>query len=357
MGGAGQRHRDVPHGGRTFDTLLGIYTGTTVAELTAVAQNEDRGGFFTSELRFNAEQGEDYAIAIDGFFGQQGTFILTWEVEPPAQSLPVVTTQPHSQTVRAVAGALLQVAATGAGTVDYHITSTRDATSQSWEPNHCGVIGGASKWFEFHATDDATVAIDTRGSTFDTVLAVYRKLGVLYLAQSRIDCSTDWQPGANWSRVSFQAQRNASYYVVVDGANVNDLTGRAQLNWAMGQLPVIATAPQYDFVRSGQRWRFSAGATNAVPPPTYRWYHNNKLIFGATSEWFELASLQLANTGAYSVVVSNALGEVEQLIAQLSVPTLTSELRTADGTYQLTLAPVEFPGMTMLLESSTNLMG
>lgn len=436
--------------GSTFDTLLGIYTGTNVAELAAVAEDEDRGGFFTSELRFNAEQGTDYAIAIDGFFGQQGSFILTWEVETTAQSLPVVITQPHSQTVRAGAGVLLQVAATGAGltyqwhfngtriagatgaalavnnvrppdvgfytvaitnnagrgieslpaaieigpvsgvqgqdklenlfgdtppaggivaaalpstfisvsagTVDYHITSTRDATSQSWEPNHCGVIGGASKWFEFHATDDATVAIDTRGSTFDTVLAVYRKVGVLHLAQNRIDCSTDWQPGAPWSRVSFQAQRNASYYVVVDGANVNDLTGRAQLNWAMGQQPVIATAPQYDFVRPGQRWRFSAGVTNAVPPPTYRWYHNGHPIAGATNDWFELASLQLTNAGFYSVAVSNALGTVEQLIAQLSVPTLTSELRTSDGAYQLTLAPVDQPGTTMLLESSTNLV-
>ncbi len=87
------------------------------------------------------------------------------------------------------------------------------------EPNRCNVIGGTSKWFECRATDDATVMIDTRGSTFDTVLA-----------QNRIDCSTDGQPGANWRRVSFQAQRNASSYVVVDGANVNDLTGRAQLN-------------------------------------------------------------------------------------------------------------------------------
>ena len=154
----------------------------------------------------------------------------------------------------------------------------------------------------------------------------------------------------------FQAQRNASYYVVVDGANVNDLTGRAQLNWAMGQQPVIATAPQYDFVRPGQRWRFSAGATNAVPPPTYRWYHNNKLILGATNDWFELASLQLTNAGVYTVAVSNALGEAWQLIAQLTAPTLTSELRTADGTYQLTLAPVEQPGTATLLESSTNLV-
>lgn len=198
--------------------------------------------------------------------------------------------------------------------------------------------------------------IDTRGSTFDKVLAVYREVGVLYLAQNRIDCNTDSAPGNGWSRVSFQAQRNASYYVVVDGANVNDLTGRAQLNSAMGREPIIATAPQYELVRPGQRWRFSAGATNAIPPPTYRWYHNGKPIAGATNDWYELASLQLTNAGIYSVTVSNALGEVQQLIAQLTAPMLTSELRVTDGTYRLTLAPVEQAGGVMVLESSANLV-
>ena len=438
--------------GSTFDTLLGVYTGTNVAALTPVAEDEDRGGFFTSALRFNAQKNVEYAIAIDGFVGQQGTFILTWEVEPTAESLPVITAQPRSQTVGIGNAVTLSVNASGVGltyqwqfngvaisgantttlalnsvqpvnvglytvaitntlgrgivslpaaveigpvpgvqgrdkledifgdlrepggggivaaslanafisvamgTVNYQITSTRDATSQSWEPNHCGVIGGASKWFEFHAADDATVVIDTRGSTFDTVLAVYRKVGVLQLAQNRIDCSSDWQPGANWSRVSFQAQRGSSYYAVVDGANVTDLTGRAQLNWAMGRLPRIEARPEYDQVRPGQRRRFTAGVTNAVPAPTYRWYHNNSLIVGATNDWFEIPSLQLTNAGAYSVVASNALGEVQQLIAQLSAPTITSELKTAEGQYTLTLAPVEFPGLSMVLESSDDLV-
>ena len=55
-------------------------------------------------------------------------------------------------------------------------------------------------------------------------------------------------------------------------------------------------------------------------------------------------------------MVSNALGVVSRFIAQLTFPVLTSELRVADGTYRLTLAPVDQPGTTMLLESSTNLM-
>ena len=252
-----------------------------------------------------------------------------------------------------LANAFLSVAM---GTIDYQITSTRDATSQSWEPNHCGTIGGASKWFEFHAENDGTVAIDTRGSTFDTVLAVYRKAGVYYLAQNEVACNADAGLGLTWSRVSFEAQRGTNYYVVVDGANPRDLTGLARLNWAMGRRPQIGTRPAYELARVGQRWRFEAGVTNAVPPPVYRWKFNGREIGGATNEWYEVASMQLTNAGSYSVSVSNALGEAEELIASLSAPLLTGERSAGSGRFQLTLAPVESAGRTLVLEASSDLI-
>ena len=53
--------------GSSFDTLLGIYTGTNIATLTSVTSDDDRGGFATSQASFNALAGTDYLIAIDGF--------------------------------------------------------------------------------------------------------------------------------------------------------------------------------------------------------------------------------------------------------------------------------------------------
>lgn len=41
--------------GSTFDTLLGVYTGDRLSALIRVASDEDRGGFLTSDARFNAE--------------------------------------------------------------------------------------------------------------------------------------------------------------------------------------------------------------------------------------------------------------------------------------------------------------
>jgi hypothetical protein len=59
-----------------------------------VAQDEDRGGYLTSQLRFNAREGVEYQIAIDGFAGQQGNFILGWELETTSEELPVIMRDP-----------------------------------------------------------------------------------------------------------------------------------------------------------------------------------------------------------------------------------------------------------------------
>src|SRR5207302_6942049 len=60
--------------GSTFDTLLGVYTGTALTNLTAVARDEDSGGYVTSAARFNASARVNYYIAVDGFGGAQGPF-------------------------------------------------------------------------------------------------------------------------------------------------------------------------------------------------------------------------------------------------------------------------------------------
>src|SRR5204862_7341007 len=100
--------------GSTFDTLLAVYTGSNVSNLTLIASDEDRGGFFTSELHFNAVAGTEYEIAIDGFAGAEGDFILEWALEITNETIPIVTRQPPSQTVTNVGIAKFTVQAIGA---------------------------------------------------------------------------------------------------------------------------------------------------------------------------------------------------------------------------------------------------
>jgi hypothetical protein len=85
--------------GSSFDTLLAVYTGTNVTNLTAVASDEDRAGFLTSEVSFTASNGVDYAIAIDGYSGAQGNIVIGWTNDTSVTTAPRILTQPRSQTV------------------------------------------------------------------------------------------------------------------------------------------------------------------------------------------------------------------------------------------------------------------
>jgi hypothetical protein len=64
--------------GSSFDTVLGLYTGSTVSSLTEVASNDDESGnTSTSLIVTNVVGGTAYAIAVDGYGGEFGSISLT----------------------------------------------------------------------------------------------------------------------------------------------------------------------------------------------------------------------------------------------------------------------------------------
>jgi hypothetical protein len=65
--------------GSDFDTLLGVYTGTTLPGLRLVAGNDDvdpANGDVTSEVEFQARRNVTYKIAIDGYADRTGDYVL-----------------------------------------------------------------------------------------------------------------------------------------------------------------------------------------------------------------------------------------------------------------------------------------
>jgi hypothetical protein len=61
--------------GSNFDTLLAVYTGSAVSSLSHIASNDDYTGL-TSRVQFTAVAGTTYRIALDGYSGATGTFML-----------------------------------------------------------------------------------------------------------------------------------------------------------------------------------------------------------------------------------------------------------------------------------------
>ncbi|NSL88697.1 DNRLRE domain-containing protein [Chitinophaga sp. Mgbs1] len=84
------------------------------------------------------------------------------------------------------------------------------------------------------------------------------------------------------------------------------------------QAPVISTQPKNTTVPAGQSATFSVTAI-ANPAPSYQWRKNGTNISGATAASYVIANVQPADTGLYSVVVSNSAGSVTSSNARLTV--------------------------------------
>ena len=92
------------------------------------------------------------------------------------------------------------------------------ARGQANEPSFPGAGAAApvqSVWFKWRSPVSDTVVIDTQGSDFDTLLGVYR--GNTLPGLRLVAGSDDVDPTDVTSEVEFEARRNVTYKIAVDG--------------------------------------------------------------------------------------------------------------------------------------------
>lgn len=104
----------------------------------------------------------------------------------------------------------------------------RIATLELGEPAHAGVTGGRSVWWTWNAPSNGSVTINTRGSSVDTVLAVYTGSQVQSLVL--VAQNDNAGGGTSASSVSFQAVSGTEYQIAVDTAGGTE--GTIVLNWS-----------------------------------------------------------------------------------------------------------------------------
>ena len=69
---------ELSTGGSSFNTLLGVYTGSSVSSLTRIASdNNSLGGTNRSHVTFPATAGTTYYFAVDGYNGASSRITLT----------------------------------------------------------------------------------------------------------------------------------------------------------------------------------------------------------------------------------------------------------------------------------------
>ena len=340
--------------GSSFDTLLAVYTGDSFSKLTPVASNDDvnscddpTGGFHTSQVKFNAQPGKVYHIAVEGLANASGDIVLSWNLSPRDHLLPLVAVGPKQKTglpgdklslsaivqstnavtqqwylnCQPIVGAtqtnllvdnlqpsnvgnyLVRVRHTQTGeetvsdptSVQINITdgralelaaldkfaetagnvrgdpavarrlqkatlgssrirklsgglargyrgtqmfSTVGATKDPGEPNHCGEPGGASEWYAYQPPANGLLVIDTQGSSFDTVLAVYTGPGTDFQSLVPVACDNNSGSDGKTSMVRFQATKDTVYFIAVDG--VGGAAGVVVLNYVLNTLPTLS---------------------------------------------------------------------------------------------------------------------
>ncbi len=283
--------------GSGFDTVLGVYTGSSVGGLVAVASNDDSSPGTISRVAFLAAAGATYRIQVDGHNGASGSLVLNWTFTPNPPSItsfsptsggigstvaltglnftgatgvrlngvlvPVFTVDSATQITLTVplgvnSGpfSVLTPNGTALSAQSFTVTSGSDndqfanaqvltgsativvgqnltATKEPGEPAHAGNPGGRSVWYRWTAPANGTWALDTAGSSFDTILAVYTgaTVNALTVVASNDDARDDLS-----SRVTFTATSGTTYQIAVDGY------GGGNGNLTLKLLP--AAAPQ-----------------------------------------------------------------------------------------------------------------
>ncbi len=78
--------------GSSFDTVMAMYTGSSVDALTEIASNDDASGLQSRLLNVPVTLGSTYHVAVDGYFGLTGSVTLTWLVVEQFDTTPPTAT-------------------------------------------------------------------------------------------------------------------------------------------------------------------------------------------------------------------------------------------------------------------------
>jgi hypothetical protein len=118
------------------------------------------------------------------------------------------------------------------------------------------------------------------------------------------------------------------------------------------QPPAILAQPQNQTVQSGSNATFTVAAAGSGPL-RYQWRRNDLNISGATNAMLSLSPAFVADTGSYSLLISNALGATTSSNALLTV--LSPQPVVLNGSLEADLFSIWFnstPGVHYTLEFS-----
>jgi Ca2+-binding RTX toxin-like protein len=214
-----------------FDTVLAVYTGSSVDSLTEVASNDDSGPYDSdSAVRFDAVEGTTYRIAVDGFNGKKGEFDLHWALRPANDDFA------EAELVSGRDGDIY----------GYNVLATRE----EGEPKHTDG-GFRSVWYRWIAPASRTVRFQSMNvGKSDSMLDLYSPRVAVYTG-SNVDTLT--AVISSRGGATFDATEGTTYSIAVAGGYGD--SGDFMLKWA----PAMIGTPQNDELTGTNKAEFILG--------------------------------------------------------------------------------------------------
>ncbi len=229
----------------------------------------------------------------------------------PSGTLYVADT--FSYTIRKISPAGVVTTFAGTPNVSGHLDGTGTA-AQFFSPNSVSL----DRTGNIFVTEDAVNNPLSRGNTIRKITPN----GVV----TTIGGSSDYFGSEDG--LGLAATFNSPAGITVDSANnlyISDAGNNAIRKGVLAGPPLITAQPSSQSVAPGGSVQLSVTASG-IPAPTYQWFFNGSAFSGATTNTLSFSSARTTDAGDYTVVVTNALGNITSNKATLTVsstPTTT----------------------------------
>ncbi len=227
---------------------------------------------------------------------------LHWQVEllPPVPIGPVLSNAANGHYYTLLSPATWTWSERAAAALGGHLASIANRAEQDWVYNSFSTYNGTNRLLWIGLNDVATEGRFVWSSTEPVPFTNWAP-GEPNNVNGNENFTAIYEPGHTYaSRWNDFGERITSDNLPINGV--------VELVYPQGP-PRINLQPHGVIANPGDRVSFSVGATGS-PQLRYQWRVNGNDINGATSSTFSLANAIYANSGTYSVLVTNALGSV-----------------------------------------------
>lgn len=294
--------------GSDIDTVLAVYTGNSLSNLTLVAANDEDPAFgYQSIVTCNVISGVTYQIAVDGFEGDAGNLRVRLDLD---SAFPVPANDNFANRI------------TLSGSVISTNVSNVGATYETNEPMHLVTFGGKSVWWSWTAPASGGVTLTASNSALDTLVAVYKGTALtnlVFVAGNDEDYFLSPLVDGD-STAYFNATGGTTYQIVVDG--VDGASGNFNLRLALGDADPIPGNNNFAnrITVTGTNTTVTGsnlGATLEVGEPLHRGY------YGGSSVWWSWTS---PGPGLVTVDTSNNIVDVPDTLLAVYTGSALSNL-------------------------------